>query len=291
MPPLKRLTRDHLQALIKQLGPRRATASALATRTGLPREEIERRAIGWRIPLAKDPQTGVGAPASGLAEDPPIRIADLGEESDWTVTSGEPPAIPLGVWEGLLGEFFKTGRAKGDPNPFTVLFRDHGDRPQLEARLQALEEEVAAFRSEGAYERGKKVGYEAGFNYGWEKGSAEGYARGKAEWMNQVGFPCMDCGRTVFLDLSERTEYPFPRRMLTAIVNRGSSHMLNVTHADCRTPEQGWAIVHTVYLDQDGHLAEWGRERWIKQSPGRPLIFLAERPRWAEKPVTLPQLP
>ena len=288
MPPLKRLTRENLQALIKRLGPQRATASALARRTGLPKEKIERRAIGWRIPLATDPPAGVGASASGLAENLPLRIEERGGESEWVVTSGEPPALPLGVWEGLLSEFFATGRARGDPNPFTVLFRDHEDRPKLEARLRALEEEVAAFRAQGAYQRGKEIGFEAGFSDGREKGLRDGYARGKSEWTNQVVFPCLDCGEPVSIDLSERKEYPFARRMLNVTVNRGFSHMLNVTHADCRTPDEGWAIVVGVYLDQNGHPAEWGREGWIKESPGRDPILLAERPRWAEKPVTLP---
>ncbi len=73
MPPLRRLTKQRLLALVTQLGDR-ATASEIARRTGHPKEEIERLAAEWKIRLAPDrigPGTPEGPRAPNAGSDAP----------------------------------------------------------------------------------------------------------------------------------------------------------------------------------------------------------------------------
>ena len=235
MPALKRLTLERLRDLVDRLGPT-ATWAELARRTGHSTGEVRRLGEAHGIVLrASNRDAGPATPADRSEGLTPAGVADRARDIVWDPLSEKLPPIARRDYESLLGEWWAKGRAQGDRTPFDVLFRDHRDRPRLEAELSAAHEKVSEYRSSGPFRRG--------YDEGHRKGVDEGYAQGRTDSLSKVLLPCAACRQPVLVDFGEKGGAKTgPRRLLETYLLRDPVGPGSIAHADC-AQRSGYGIV------------------------------------------------
>lgn len=235
MPALKRLTLERLRDLVGKLGPK-ATWAELARRTGHSTDEVQRLGEAHGIVLRQSArEAGPATPGVRPESLTPAGVADRARDIVWDPLPEKLPPIARSDYRSLLHEWWAKGQAQGDRTPFDVLFRDHRDRPGLEAELASAREEVRQYRSSGPFRRG--------YDEGHRKGVDEGYAQGRTDFLSKVLLPCAACHESVLVDFGEKKGAKTgPRQLLETYLLRDPVGPGSVAHADCAR-RSGYGIV------------------------------------------------